>query len=157
MAYTGQIIENPVSGERITFLRTAADTNGEYLAIELELTPDGHVPGMHVHQVTDWDPPRLLGYTWAKEGERPDHLLWELHPHDDGCLLVLTHTFEDRLKAARDGAGWHICLDALAAELDGGGARPSAEHEEGPWPVLNSEYQGRFGISPDEATPPPLR
>jgi mannose-6-phosphate isomerase-like protein (cupin superfamily) len=49
MAYAGQIIENPVSGERITFLRTAADTNGESLAIELELTPDGHVPGMHVH------------------------------------------------------------------------------------------------------------
>ena len=49
MAYTGQAIVNPVSGERITFLRTAADTNGEMLAIELELTPDGHVPGMHVH------------------------------------------------------------------------------------------------------------
>jgi mannose-6-phosphate isomerase-like protein (cupin superfamily) len=49
MGYAGQIIENPVSGERITFLRTAADTNGEQLAIELELTPDGHVPGMHVH------------------------------------------------------------------------------------------------------------
>ncbi len=49
MAHAGQIIENPVSGERITFLRTSADTNGELLAIELELTPDGHVPGMHVH------------------------------------------------------------------------------------------------------------
>ena len=49
MAYSGQTIENPVSGERITFLRTSADTNGEMLAIELELTPDGHVPGMHVH------------------------------------------------------------------------------------------------------------
>ena len=49
MAYAGQIISNPVSGERITFLRTAADTDGELLAIELELTPDGHVPGMHVH------------------------------------------------------------------------------------------------------------
>jgi mannose-6-phosphate isomerase-like protein (cupin superfamily) len=49
MAYAGQIIENPVSGERITFLRTAADTHGEQLAIELELAPDGKVPGMHVH------------------------------------------------------------------------------------------------------------
>jgi mannose-6-phosphate isomerase-like protein (cupin superfamily) len=49
MAHAGQIIENPISGERITFLRTAADTDGELLAIELELTPDGHVPGMHVH------------------------------------------------------------------------------------------------------------
>jgi quercetin dioxygenase-like cupin family protein len=49
MAYTGQVIENPISGERITFRRTAADTNGELLEIELELTPDGHVPGKHVH------------------------------------------------------------------------------------------------------------
>ena len=49
MAYTGQTIENPVSGERITFLQTAADTAGERLEFELELTPDGHVPGAHVH------------------------------------------------------------------------------------------------------------
>ena len=49
MAYSGQIIENPVSGERITFLRTARDTGGERLEFELELTPDGHVPGAHVH------------------------------------------------------------------------------------------------------------
>ncbi len=49
MAYTGQTIENPVSGERITFLRTSRDTAGELLEFELELTPDGHVPGAHVH------------------------------------------------------------------------------------------------------------
>jgi quercetin dioxygenase-like cupin family protein len=49
MAYQGQTIENPVSGERITFLQTARDTGGEKLEIELELSPDGHVPGAHVH------------------------------------------------------------------------------------------------------------
>jgi mannose-6-phosphate isomerase-like protein (cupin superfamily) len=49
MAYTGQIISNPVSGERVTFLKTARDTDGELLEFELELTPDGHVPGAHVH------------------------------------------------------------------------------------------------------------
>jgi quercetin dioxygenase-like cupin family protein len=49
MAYAGQTIENPVSGERITFRKTAADTNGELLEIDLELAPDGHVPGKHVH------------------------------------------------------------------------------------------------------------
>jgi quercetin dioxygenase-like cupin family protein len=49
MAYTGQTIENPVSGERITFLQTSEDTAGELLEFELELTPDGHVPGAHVH------------------------------------------------------------------------------------------------------------
>jgi mannose-6-phosphate isomerase-like protein (cupin superfamily) len=49
MAYTGQILSNPVSGETIEFVRTAADTDGELLAIDLTLTPDGHVPGTHVH------------------------------------------------------------------------------------------------------------
>jgi|tagenome__1003787_1003787.scaffolds.fasta_scaffold20694782_2 quercetin dioxygenase-like cupin family protein len=49
MAYAGQTIQNPVSGEKITFIRTAADTDGELLEIELELTADGAVPGAHVH------------------------------------------------------------------------------------------------------------
>jgi mannose-6-phosphate isomerase-like protein (cupin superfamily) len=53
MAHTGQMIENPVSGERITFRKTAADTDGELLAFELELSPDGHVPGMHVHPIQE--------------------------------------------------------------------------------------------------------
>jgi len=49
MAYTGQIIQNPVSGETIEFLQTSADTGGELLEFELTLTADGHVPGAHVH------------------------------------------------------------------------------------------------------------
>jgi mannose-6-phosphate isomerase-like protein (cupin superfamily) len=49
MAYAGQIITNPVSGETFEFLQTAADTDGERLAFNLTLTPDGKVPGAHVH------------------------------------------------------------------------------------------------------------
>jgi mannose-6-phosphate isomerase-like protein (cupin superfamily) len=49
MAFSGQVLENPVSGERITFRKTRADTNGDLLAIDLELSPDGHVPGAHIH------------------------------------------------------------------------------------------------------------
>jgi quercetin dioxygenase-like cupin family protein len=49
MAHAGQTIENRISGERITFRKTAADTGGELLEIDLELAPDGHVPGKHVH------------------------------------------------------------------------------------------------------------
>jgi len=49
MAFSGQVLENPVSGERITFRKTQADTGGDLLAIDVELTPDGHVPGAHVH------------------------------------------------------------------------------------------------------------
>jgi mannose-6-phosphate isomerase-like protein (cupin superfamily) len=49
MAYAGQILRNPVSGETITFRKTAADTDGELLEFDFELTADGHVPGRHVH------------------------------------------------------------------------------------------------------------
>ncbi len=49
MAYAGQVLENPVSGERIVFRKTSAETDGELLAFELFLAPDGHVPGAYVH------------------------------------------------------------------------------------------------------------
>ena len=49
MAYAGQIIQNPVSGETIEFVKTAADTNGELLEIDMTLAADGHVPGAHIH------------------------------------------------------------------------------------------------------------
>jgi hypothetical protein len=49
MAYAGQILENAQSGERFFFRKTAADTGGEYMEFDLELQPDGKVPGKHVH------------------------------------------------------------------------------------------------------------
>ena len=49
MAYSGEILENPVSGERFVFHLTADDTGGDVLAFDLEVAPDGHVPGAHVH------------------------------------------------------------------------------------------------------------
>jgi mannose-6-phosphate isomerase-like protein (cupin superfamily) len=50
MAYAGQTLENPASGERITFRQTAADTDGELVAIDLELPAGRRVPGpLHVH------------------------------------------------------------------------------------------------------------
>jgi quercetin dioxygenase-like cupin family protein len=44
-----QVIENPLSGERITIRRTAAQTGGTLLAWELELAPGGRVPASHAH------------------------------------------------------------------------------------------------------------
>jgi quercetin dioxygenase-like cupin family protein len=53
MAFSAQVLDNPISGERITFRKTAADTDGELLAIDLELSPNGHVPGAHVHPIQE--------------------------------------------------------------------------------------------------------
>jgi mannose-6-phosphate isomerase-like protein (cupin superfamily) len=49
MAYAGQILDNPVSGERIVFRATAGDTGGEHLEFDLHVAPGGKVPGKHVH------------------------------------------------------------------------------------------------------------
>jgi uncharacterized protein YndB with AHSA1/START domain len=109
-------------------------------------------------EVTAYEPPRLLAYTWSKEeSPDPDLLRWELRPHDEGCLLILVHSFGDRLKAARDGAGWHVCLDSLAASLDARDAQGVPSPRDGNWRELNAHYQEKFGISPEEATPVPER
>lgn len=49
MIRTGQTIENPVTGERVTFVRTSADTGGEGVEIDVVVAPDGHVAAAHVH------------------------------------------------------------------------------------------------------------
>jgi mannose-6-phosphate isomerase-like protein (cupin superfamily) len=46
---TGDIIENPVTGERITFLATSVDTDGEAVVFETFVQPDGFVAAAHVH------------------------------------------------------------------------------------------------------------
>src|SRR5256714_12379231 len=49
MIRTGDTIQNPVPGERITFLATARDTDGEAVVIETVVQPDGFVAATHVH------------------------------------------------------------------------------------------------------------
>jgi quercetin dioxygenase-like cupin family protein len=49
MAQVGQTIEHPLSGERITFLETAATTGGDLLKISLEMAPGGILGAAHVH------------------------------------------------------------------------------------------------------------
>jgi DNA-binding transcriptional ArsR family regulator len=112
-------------------------------------------PTMEPGKVLAYEPPRLLAHTWGE-----DELRWTLEPSGEGCLLELEHIFDDRFKAARDGAGWHLCLQALGERLDGADL---ARHDEGiregrlpdGWAELNREYQERFGISPEQATPVP--
>jgi uncharacterized protein YndB with AHSA1/START domain len=123
----------PAVGGKVTFLAGG----------DVEM-PDG--------EVTEYDPPHRFAYTWDE-----DVLRWELSADGDGCVLVLTHTFDDHFKAARDAAGWHVCLDALAATLEGKGPPHGEDGERLPsgWRELNTSYEQRFGIPAEKATPPP--
>jgi hypothetical protein len=92
--------------------------------------------------MTAFEPPRLMELRWG-----PDLLRIELRPVPDGTELTLLDTLEERGKAARDGAGWHTCLEALEAALDGGD-QPRAAMER--WNEVHPAYVERFG--PEAAT-----
>jgi mannose-6-phosphate isomerase-like protein (cupin superfamily) len=49
MATRGQTVTSPISGERVTFVRTAADTGGELLELELVWPRPGRRAPAHVH------------------------------------------------------------------------------------------------------------
>ena len=49
MIRKGDVIENPVTGERMLFLETSADTNGEYVLVEVTVEPSGFVAAAHQH------------------------------------------------------------------------------------------------------------
>jgi quercetin dioxygenase-like cupin family protein len=49
MIRTGQTIENPVTGERLTFHKTSRDTRGEYVLVETVLRPGATVAAAHIH------------------------------------------------------------------------------------------------------------
>jgi quercetin dioxygenase-like cupin family protein len=49
MIRAGDTIENPVTGERLVFRKTSAETNGEAIVLECFVQPTGSVAATHVH------------------------------------------------------------------------------------------------------------
>ena len=89
-----------------------------------------------------YDPPSALEFSWDTE-----ILRFELQPTAGGCTLTLVDTFDELGKAARDGAGWHACLDVLEHHL--AGEEPPWTPEEH-WADVHPGYVERFG--PEAAT-----
>ena len=72
-------------------------------------------------EVTAYEPPRVLEFTWTDKGNDYGFVRWELTDEAGGTHLLLTHTVPE---AARGSgvpmlAGWHSLLEKLAALLDG--------------------------------------
>ena len=53
MIRAGDAIVNPVTGERLVFHKTSADTNGEAVVLEAFVQPTGFVAAAHVHPHQD--------------------------------------------------------------------------------------------------------
>jgi hypothetical protein len=94
--------------------------------------------------VTEFDPPHRFAYWWGE-----DLLGFALESVDGGGATLLRFTVQlgTEDKAARDAAGWHVCLDRLAAQLAGSDAvAPGAgagAGATGEWQDRYDEYQRR--------------
>jgi uncharacterized protein YndB with AHSA1/START domain len=92
-------------------------------------------------------PPSVLEFVWGDD----ETLRFEVTPDGDGSVLTLVNTFDQVGKAARDGAGWHACLDVLAHHLDG--ETPPWRPDER-WAEVHGEYVARFGAEASTIGPP---
>lgn len=124
MARQGDVIENPVTGERIEFRRTATDTDGEVLEFEYVVRPGGFVVASHLHprqeermEVQDGSlnvsidgdewvatkgtkfavPPGVIHDVW-NDGDEAVRVLVEIRP-----ALRMERFFETLFGLARDG------------------------------------------------------
>ena len=91
---------------------------------EMTFTFDEHVVEPMSGKVVELDPPNVFAFLWGK-----DLLRLELAPEGDGTRLTLTQTLSED-EAARNAAGWHVCLDRLGGE-------------DTDWEPLYEEYQRR--------------
>jgi uncharacterized protein YndB with AHSA1/START domain len=97
-------------------------------------------------EILTYDPPKALQYRWGEE-----LLRFELEPDGDGCMLTFVNTFDESGKAARDAAGWHVCLDVLGFHLVGD--KPPWEPMEH-WPEVHAVYVARLGPEASTIGPP---
>ncbi|WP_019813038.1 SRPBCC family protein [Saccharomonospora saliphila] len=70
-------------------------------------------------EITEWDQPVRFAFREYDEAGGVHDLRFDLEPDGAGCRLRFRHTFADAAWAAPTAAGWHRCLDALEAVLDG--------------------------------------
>ncbi len=93
------------------------------------------------------EPPRLLEFMWGT-----DKIRFELEASGPGTRLTLWDTLDANGKAARDGAGWHVCLDGLITLLEGGGSK--GERLISNWADVHPLYQRTFGPEASAIGPP---
>jgi uncharacterized protein YndB with AHSA1/START domain len=90
-------------------------------------------------EVLEVDEPNLLAFTWGE-----DTLRFELSPEEGGTRLVLVDELPAG-SAARNAAGWEICLDRLA------GLQPASDA----WQPRFERYTAAFepALGPQEGPP----
>lgn len=91
-------------------------------------------------RIIELKPYSVLEYMWGE-----DQIRFELYPEAEGCRLVLIeriHKLTDH--TPKDLAGWHVCLDAIIALLDGG----EIESREDEWKGWYEKYSALLAQFP---------
>ncbi|MEU8137822.1 SRPBCC family protein [Streptodolium elevatio] len=108
--------------------------------VEVDLRPGGEMrfsfdPNTpdSVGRVLALDPPRHLSFVWDA-----DELHFDLEPAGSGgTRFTLTNVLAEDDTAARNAAGWQVCLDALDAAANG-------EHRDGPHAGPTGDWKGYY-------------
>lgn len=98
--------------------------------------PAGQAPAF-AGEMTVYEPPTLMELRWGA-----DLIRLELRAVEQGTELTLLDTLDELGKAARDGTGWHTCLDALEASLR---LERNPRDALDRWHELHASYVERFG------------
>lgn len=93
-----------------------ADAGG---ALAFDFGEGGTVTG----EITTWEPPNRLGYSWQIPGEQASTVEWTLRADGAGTRLELVHSTLPEKMGLGYTAGWHAYLERLEAV---------ARDEEGP-------------------------
>ena len=107
--------------------------------------PGGQAPPFEGEMIA-YEPPSLMELRWG-----PDVIRLELRATAEGTELTLLDALEARGKAARDGAGWHTCLESLEAALDGKDFSGEAKDR---WRDVHTHYVESFGPQAATIGPP---
>jgi len=91
--FPGDLEGERVAGARLRFLHEGPPIDGQMIV---------------------FDPPSVMELRWGDN----EVLRFELRRDGYGTRLTFLNVFDQVGKAARDAAGWHACLDALAYHLD---------------------------------------
>jgi uncharacterized protein YndB with AHSA1/START domain len=110
--------------------------------LELQLGAKVQFDSSHVGkaegEVLVLEPPHRIAFSW-----HTNELRFDLEQDGSGTLLRLTALLDEAEAAARDAAGWHVCLDRLEQALATGDAEAPDDTPTPEWSGLFDEYRER--------------
>ena len=108
----------------LTVAQRIADWFAEVETLDLRLGGAIHLHFPEVDyrirgEITVYDPPRRLTWTWPQGDGSTSTVSFELEPDGDGCRLILVERGLTLSQGAGNAAGWHAHLEAMQDACDG--------------------------------------